>query len=274
MSTTVNAHATAIADLHLHLSTGNIGGGIGQDVGLHGDATTSIPIQLRIMRSSTPLGSAIFLQPAIDCAPIKIDIRTDGDSLIDTTVLKVAYVGLRIRRNIGGSNQKPSLMIDSLPRIVPLLNSTNDNPKINLSLRHPRLRYSLKPENPLIDKNSIAIEAGFELGATDDSPDPNFDLKLAALREELGNSNASKPCPADQEISVLLGSHEIGQNNDLVKFAKLIVGTEVHIAEQTFEQTKRLFTNPGQTIEDTPGNVKREVNKGMDHLFGSGAPHF
>lgn len=272
LTTTVKAHVEAFAQLHLHLSTGKVGGGVGASVGLHGATDANIPLQIRLQRKQTDVGTAVFVAPNIGCAPIAVDVHSAGSGrLIDTTVFRLNDIGMRLRQIIGGGKSAAALLVDNIPRTLDPMANAKMTKNVHYALKHKWIKYTIEPNDPVIDADGLSLQANLHVEGTDDPPDAGYDEKRQALRDAVSDSAS---CTGDHEIDVLLGNYEIGPNNEFVKAASLIVGTEIHVTEQTFSEAKKFLQNPTQSLSDAPGNAKTEANKGLEHLFGNNGPRF
>lgn len=269
LSSTVAATAKMTASGHIHLSTGAVGGGIGKDIDLIGETSIALPVSLKLEKRVTSLGTAVVLQPQLSCRRIEIDVNpSTREDIIKEAWITLKPFGVRVKRNVGGGRQAPSILLDSLPSIHTLGEKVDaGKPNKDSYLKYKELQVSWAIDDVQVQGDGLRIRAQaiVEPKLVEMS---EIGKRRDALKEALLNSAPDVPCEPDDDYALLLLGNqvEIGSNNEVVVFIKKIFKEGGHVAEETKKEIEKLAKTPFQSIVDAPDNVIREGGKGLENV--------
>jgi len=276
LSSTVAASAKMTASGHIHLSTGAVGGGIGKDIDLIGETSIALPVSLKLEKRVTPSGTAVVLQPQLSCRRIEIDVNpSTREDIIKEAWIALKPFGVRVKRNVGGGRQAPSILIDSQPSIHALgekvdagkPKADNGKPKKDSYLKYKELQVSWAIDDVQVQDDGLSIRAKaiVEPKLLETS---EIDKRRDALKEALLNSAPNVPCEPEDDYALLLAGNqvEIGSNNEVVVFIKRIFKEGGHVADETKKEIEKLAKTPFQSIVDAPDNIIREGGKGLENV--------
>jgi hypothetical protein len=269
LSSTVSAGARVTASGHTHLSTGRVGGGIGKDFDLIGETSIALPVSLKLEKRVTAAGTAVVLQPQLSCKRIEIDVNpATREDIIKEAWIALKPFGVRVKRNVGGGQQAPSILLDSLPSTFVFGEKPDDRkPKKDTYLRYKELQVSWTIEDIQVQNDGLSLRAGatVERKLAEAS---ELKTRRDALKDLLLKSAPNIPCePEDAYALILLNNQvEIGDKNEVVIFIKRAFKEGKHIADETKKEIEKLAKTPFQSIVDAPDNIIREGGKGLENL--------
>ncbi|MES0071825.1 hypothetical protein [Mesorhizobium sp. M0058] len=269
LSSTVAASAKVTASGHIHLSTGAVGGGIGKDIDLIGETSIALPVSLKPEKRVTPSGTAVVLQPQLSCVRIEIDVNPmTREDFIKEAWIALKPFGVRVKRNVGGGQQAPSILLDSLPSTY-ILGEKPDagKPKKDSYFQYKELQVSWTIDDVQVQSNGLSMRARPTV-EPELAEASEIDKQRDALKEAVLNSAPNVPCAPEDAYALLLVDNqvEIGSNNEVVVFIKKIFKEGGHVAEESKKEIEKLAKTPFQSIVDAPDNVIREGGKGLENV--------
>lgn len=277
LETTIAASASARASINVHLSTGAVGGGIGKDLDIRGQTTGSVPVSLRVERRKTNAGTALVLQPEIGCTRIEIDLNpSTREDIIKEAWIALKPFGVRMKRNVGGGRQSPSILLSDLPTLQRFGEKKEDLETLKGKRDYLRPKYvdmAWSIEDVRVEPDGLFARAGVSIKARSGVLDAEAIEKeqtearkrlLEALRETATQVDCQ---PKDEYALLLLGNGvEIGSDNDVVRMITVLFNEGKHIAEETAKEIEKLYTKPLETIAKVPENVWREAGKSVENF--------
>lgn len=269
LTSTVTASAKAKASTDTHVSTGNVGGGIGKDIDLFGETSLTLPVALKLERRVTASGTALVLQPQLGCTRVSIDLNAaTREDIIKEAWIALKPFGVRVKRNVGGGQQTPSVLIDSLPAIHAIGEKPEERKdKDGPYLRRKDIQVSWAIEDAKVESDGLSIRAMATVQPTLVSAD-ELNKQRETLKKELRDTAPNDACAPDDEYALLLLNNqiEIGSNNEVVVFIKNIAKEGGRVAEETKKEIEKLSKTPFQSIVDAPDNIIREGGKGLENV--------
>jgi hypothetical protein len=268
LSANVDVKANVSAAVHYHISTGKVGGGVGNDTTIEGSTAGSISLTASIAKVSTPAGDAIILQPTAACSRIAIDVYS-GAALVNAGWIKIGRLGVRVKRNVGGGQQAPIRIMDSLPRVYPLVERKDKEqpkqpPREFVRFAHSGIELAWSIKDVAVEKDGMKVAAAVSLKPSDAEPGYVTPAANDRLKDALQQATPSVLCVDDQQLALLVDGIEIGPNNEIVKFVDAMIGAGVRVGEQTLKEADKLRKTPLKSLTDAPGNVRREGGKAVD----------
>jgi hypothetical protein len=269
LSSTVAASAKVTASGHTHLSTGAVGGGIGKDIDLIGETSIALPVSLKLEKRVTASGTAVVLQPQLSCTRIEIDVNpSTREDIIKEAWIALKPFGVRVKRNVGGGQQAPSILLDSLPSTYVFGEKADDGkPKKDSYFRYKELQVSWAIDDVQVQSDGLSMRARatVEPKLTEVS---EINKRRDALKEALLKSAPNVPCEPEDAYTLLLLDNqvEIGSNNEVVILIKKIFKEGKHVAEETKKEIEKLAKTPFQSVADAPDNIIREGGKGLENV--------
>lgn len=272
LTSTVAANLQLRADVHAHLSTAFVGGGVGKDIRIRGEAQTATTATLKIERRASQAGNAVVLSPEIACAGLAAEIRPENlTPVIDEPWFKLSTLGVRIRRNIGDQAQKPSILFTSLPQFIAFVKrkpATAGAPQEveRLRFRSAGLSLTLDPQDATVDSDGLDLTASVAI-TNAERPDPEEVKKaMEGLREAIEGTQPKPVCDVDQKLELLVGDYRIGGSNDIVAFIVKMINAGQVVSETTIKEVENLYHKPIDTLRNTPENVIREGERAVDNF--------
>jgi hypothetical protein len=269
LSATVAASAKMTASGHIHLSTGAVGGGIGKDIDLIGETGIALTVSLKLEKRVTPSGTAVVLQPQLSCRRIEIDVNpSTREDIIKEAWITLKPFGVRVKRNVGGGRQAPSVLIDSLPFVFAIGEKFEaEKPKKDSYLKYKELQVSWAIEDVQVQNEGLSIRAQ---AIVESKLEESSEIakRRDNLKEALLSSAPSVPCEPDDAYALLLLENqvEIGSNNEVVVFIKRVFREGGHVADETKKEIEKLAKTPFQSVVDAPDNIIREGGKGLENV--------
>lgn len=277
LETTVAASASARASIHVHLSTGAIGGGIGKDLDIRGQTSGTVPVSLKVERRRTDAGTALVLQPEIGCTRIEIDLNpSTREDIIKEAWIALKPFGVRVKRNVGGGRQSPSILLSDLPALQRFGEKKEDPEALKGKRDYLRPKYvdmAWSIEDVRVEPDGLFARAGVSVKPRSGALDVEIVEKEQSearkrLLEALRDTAPQIDCePKDEYALLLLGNGvEIGSDNDVVRMITALFNEGKHIAEETAKEIEKLYTKPIETIAKVPENVWREAGKSVENV--------
>ncbi|RUX20704.1 hypothetical protein EOA23_27770 [Mesorhizobium sp. M2A.F.Ca.ET.042.01.1.1] len=273
LKTTISASAKVTASTNIHLSTAFVGGGIGKDIDLIGETSVSMPVSLAVERRETDAGTAVVLQPQLACAPIQVDVNpATREDIIKEAWIALKPFGVRVKRNVGGGQQAPSIVLSSLPTVYSLGNKEDDdaaNPAAKrdyVRVRQVVVRWSI--DQVEVQQDGLLVRAGVAVVSAAAQPANDQETDVARLKNALLAAAPNVPCePSDAYALLLLQNQvEIGSNNEVVVFIKRVFKEGGHVADETKKEVEKLTKTPFKSVTDFPDNAIRESGKAFENL--------
>lgn len=268
LSTNVKAKAEIHADLHLHLSTAFVGGGVGANLGITGNTSANMPLALKFARYSTSAGNAVVLHPQLGCTPIEVDVRPDSPHpAIQDIWINVASLGVRLKRNIGDQTIAPVPLFSSLPQFVEF--------PANKPGQVGKFEYPSKGLELSVDPSSVIVDdGGIQLAATSTiTPSEGIDPAVQAAREKALRAAleeaSSTSCEGKESYALLVGKVEIGPTNSIVAFIVRMYKAGKHVFDETVKQVEALYKRPIETLAKAPENIIAAGVDAVNDIFDS-----
>jgi hypothetical protein len=277
LETTMAATASARASINVHLSTGAIGGGIGKDLDIHGQTTGSVPVSLKVEKRKIENVTALVLQPEVGCTRFEVDLNpSTREDIIKEAWIALKPFGVRVKRNVGGGRQSPSILLSDLPTLQRFGEKKEDAETLKgkrdyLRPKYVEMAWSL--EDVRVESDGLFARAGvsvkprpgdLDIDAVEKEQSESRKQLLDALRETATQVDCQ---PRDEFALLLLGNVvEIGSDNDVVRMITVLFKEGKHIAEETVKEIEKLYKNPMETIVKAPENVLREASKSVENV--------
>jgi hypothetical protein len=269
LSATVAASARATASLHVHLATGAVGGGVGKDVDLRGETDIALSALLKLEKRETSAGTAVVLQPHLSCTRIEIDVNpATREDIIKEAWIALKPFGVRVKRSVGGGQQTPSIVLDSLATAYVFGDADGDSSGKESFFRRKGVQVSWTINDVQVQDDGLLILAGVAVGPGPVEPGTISDAAKAALKEALKASAPDVPCEPEDSYALLLLANqvEIGPNNEIVVLIKRLVAEGVHVADETKKEIEKLTTKPFDSVIALPENTLREGGKALENI--------
>lgn len=265
LSAHARVSANARAAVHYHISTGKVGGGVGGDTTLEGSANGNVDINIEIAKRTTPAGDAIVLIPIFSCSRIEVDVYSQA-ALLNAAWVKVGRLGVRIKRNIGGGEIPPTIILDSLPRLYSLAPAeterrANAAAREDIRFSHRSMMVTWAPKEVLVEKDGIRATAAISIKASDEASEHLSTNAADELDKLLRQMPPSTLCPTNQELALLVDNQEIGPNGEVMRFVGEMIKAGKRVAEETKKEFEKLKKDPVKSITDAPRNIVREISK-------------
>lgn len=277
LETTINADARALGSINVHLSTGNVGGGIGKDIDIRGETSGSVPVSLKVEKRKVDAGTAIVLQPEVGCTRIEIDMNPSSrDDIIKEAWIALKPIGVRLKRNVGGGRQNPSTLLTDLPTLQRIGEKDTEPETLKGKQSFLRPKYvnlgwmiedlQVQPDG-LLARAGVSIEPGPVLNDYPAMAEEQL-AKREKLKSALKESAPKIECePKDNYSLILVGNQiEIGENNDVLVFIKKMWEAHVHVAEETIKELEKIYKTPFKALVELPENVFREAGKSVENV--------
>jgi hypothetical protein len=208
----LSVSARAGVALNVHLATG-IGGGIGGDLDLNGDAAVpNLAIKALLERRTVAAGSAILLQPSIPCAPMTLDVRP-GASPVAEDWIKVDPVGFQLEREIGGIKVAPVVLVDTLPLVtkLPKANdkSLENSSKAKVSFPRPFLVTTFVPDGVMMSDSGFTVRAAAQVVTRGGDQTEAEKNARNNLRQALNDATAEVSCKSLTGLKLVGGGTTI-----------------------------------------------------------------
>lgn len=277
LETTIAASASGRASINVHLSTGAVGGGIGKDVDIRGQTTATVPVSLKVEKRKTESGTALVLQPEIACARIEIDLNpSTREDIIKEAWIVLKPLGVRMKRNVGGGRQSPSILLSDLPTLQRFGEKNEDPEALKGKRDYLRPKYvdmAWSIEDVRVEPDGLFARAGVSVKPRSGALDVELVEKEQSdarrrLLEALRDTAPQIDCEPKDEYSLLLlgNAVEIGSDNDVVRMITTLFNEGKHIAEETAKEIEKLYTKPIETLAKVPENVWREAGKSVENI--------
>ncbi|MGO4311971.1 hypothetical protein AB4Z35_19235 [Pseudomonas sp. KB_15] len=253
------------ADIHAHLSTGNIGGGVGLDIAVAGTTEAAIPVQLKLEAVSTAVGSAFVMRTILECTPVDVDTIPDASYKgIDFDIVKVATVKFRFKKVIGGENSAPSILLDSTPQYISALkpNEKENQP----GFAEKGFLLTLSPKTISVTPGGLELESGIDISPTDKKPEDNVEAKKA-LHDAISKSIKGKDCENPNDVEVLLGPPTLSDKGILMSYIMFAAKEGQHIADETKKEAEKFYNRPFDSVKALPDNVIREGKTAVNNII-------
>lgn len=255
VSLPLSVKADAKVALDVHLATG-IGGGIGANVDLAGDAAVpGATLNASFERRAVAEGSAILLQPSLPCTPMTLDVHP-GEAPIAQDWIQVDPVGFRLERELGGMKIAPAVLVDSLPLFSKLPAKKDVTPpadvaKPKFSFARPYLVMTFVPDSVSIDEAGVTVRAGAQL-ATRDSAETDAEKNARnALRHALKGASPEVTCKALTGLKLVGGGTTIVDLYRELAFIGQSLKNHVEVAKRVLDAATDLDPR------NTPENLKK-----------------
>ncbi|QTT87541.1 hypothetical protein [Pseudomonas chlororaphis] len=261
----IAANVEMNANVHAHLDTAKIGGGVGVDVAVAGTTSATIPIQLKLESVSTAAGSAFVMRTILECTPIDIDTIPDASYKgIDFDIVQIATVKFRFKKIIGGESSSPSILLDSTPQyIIALKPSEKENQP---GFIEKGFLLSLKPKTLSVTPDGLELEAGIDISPSEkQSADFNVEAKKA-LSEAVSKLIKGKECENVNDIEVLLGPPQLSNLGSLMAYVMIAVKEGQHVTAEAIKEAEKFYNNPVAAVTQLPENTIRETGKALSNI--------
>src|SRR5262249_19444955 len=114
-------------------------------------------------------GSALLVQPQVECMRAKIDVES-GPKIVGAWYV-MSPIGLRIEQGMGGRKIGPAYLADSLPIVLesPPTENTQGPVVVRrpdralLSPAHKFIQLRFTPSAPIVDGDGVLIRLGLEV---------------------------------------------------------------------------------------------------------------
>ena len=237
-----NTSVKATVKTHVHLSTGEVGGGIGKDFTIKGKASPSINGSIGFDRIEVDQNHAFVIDTKLKCEQFRLKAEETGE-------LKL---GMITWQYIGDRPVAPSTLITDIPVLT--LIDPQDLETRDLKIEPAYSAVVHKPTlNALIISDHLALleidVTTSPLKSIDRLPDYN-DQKLKFIKAIANAPQAAPACPELKDTEFTIKGAKFGPNNEFVKLANNI-GKE-------WEKIKK---NPVEAAKDLPGNLKDEIDR-------------
>lgn len=267
---TANASLWAEADLHAHLSTSFVGGGVGKDFRIRGESDVNAPFSLSLEMRPTPVGNAVVIQPAIGCTRVEVDVRPVSNAkLFDVEWFRLASLGVRLKRNLGDKAISPIVLFAGVPQYQPFV----PDPKPGQPPRDERIKFPSKGFGWAINPTAVTIDAtGITMTARatvvpSEGIDADDQKALKQIMLSAVEKATPKPaCEIDQELALLIGNFELGPENELMVFAMKAIKAGQVVLATTVDQVEKFYKKPVDTLRSVPDNVLREGEQGVNNI--------
>ncbi|PZR90882.1 MAG: hypothetical protein DI537_17550 [Stutzerimonas stutzeri] len=277
LQTAINVSAQARASFNVHLSTGKVGGGIGKDIDIAGATSGTVPVSLKVEKSTVSGASALVLQPVIGCTRIAIDLNpSTREDFIKEAWIALKPFGVRIKRNVGGGRQAPSVLLTELPTLESFGEKSTDPNALKgkqsfIKPKFVRMAWAIKDvqvqPDGLFARAALAVTPGpsseeYESAVKEQSV--LRDNLMAALKE----ASPAVECAPTDEFSLLLAGNgvEVGGSNDVVRFIIAMSKAQAHVATETIKEIEKLYNKPFDTLAAAPDNVWREAGTAVENV--------
>lgn len=277
LETTVNADARALASINVHLSTGNVGGGIGKDIDIRGETDGGVPVSLKIEKRNVEAGTALVLQPEVGCTRIEIDLNpTSRDDIIKEAWIALKPIGVRLKRNVGGGRQTPSVLLTDHPTLQRF--GEKDTEPATLKGKQSFLRPKYVNLGWMLDDVQVQSDGLLARAGVSVEPGPALKDYAAMAEEQLAKREKLKAAlkesapkiecePKDNYSLIVVGNQvEIGENNEVVRYIKRVFEEGKHVAEESKKELEKFYKTPFKSIVDLPDNTIREAGKAAENI--------
>ena len=193
---------------------------MGTVLGLEGSAGKHIAGTLELSNPTIDGHSVLLLGAKMPCDTVTADVTTDGRLVAGPAKIDLVKVGVRWTMPVPPALGQPNLVLDDLPRRVPIANPTSTDQEVTVRTAHKAVEYTVHVTNAQTTRTGYIIVANLDV-----QPVSSVDLPagIVAQRQALAASVAATgrtatACPAvDPDMKVLVGGLEFGKNNEFVK---------------------------------------------------------
>jgi hypothetical protein len=228
LTVTAKERLAATVDIHVHVDP-LIGGGVGTNVGMKGDAHADIGSTFGLTVMKVAGCTVLALLPRAECQISTFELRTDGKLVGDWGWTKVPQIGARLRTDVLGTALEPQIVLSDAPYIV---RGTTDNGqplpieskgvKYRVSPAWSKAELVLVPTEARMSNDGYLVEIGIKVNFSQRWTDTTKEQEEQerAMRAQFKDTVKPSTCPGGTEFAVLLGDIEFGPNNEIVKWIR------------------------------------------------------
>ncbi|QEL21921.1 hypothetical protein FQV39_04500 [Bosea sp. F3-2] len=278
-------NAGGSADIKVHIDPG-VGGGIASAVKLEFPVrpiplSGSLQIEAVTLEGRTVLG----LFPRIDCTPVTVEAKTDGQLVVGSKWTRVPILGAKLTAPGLAAFGKPMIILSDAPLIVP--GRAKDGSPLPLSKEStfvglPPWEIAEVTLGVMATKPSAdGIVVSGTLRAVGSKIDKERIADQKRQSEELKSRFAERipagNCPGDMGIAVLMGNTEFGPNNEIVKWARNAWNDITRGLGKSNEAVKILkrasegAKEAGEALDDAAKQAIKEAEELTKQWFGDGS---